>query len=146
MAFAVSNDVKVRLGRVLTSDEIALVDQIIASVTGLIAEAVDRDDAWAAALAPVPKTLKVLCIEKALAAVVNPTALLSVSEQLGAYQHSDTFQRPENGATVGVFLSGDERRRVRRAIYGTNVTTGRMESVITPAFPIEADGDPLTPI
>lgn len=139
MAFATSAEVKIRLQRDLTSDETALVNQIITSVEGLIIEAVDRDQDWADGLTTPPATLKVLCIEKALAAIVNPAGLVAQSEQLGQYQHTDTFQRPEDGATVGVFLSPDERRRVRKAVYGTNVSQARMKSIIDPAFPLTAE-------
>lgn len=146
MAFATSADVQVRLGRDLTDPETALADQVIDNVSELIIEAVNRDDDWADALDPVPTTLKVLCIEKALAAIVNPTSLMALSEQLGAYQHTDTYQRLEDGSALGVFLSASERRRVRKAIYKADIHTARMESIITPAFPRFADDDDPLPI
>jgi hypothetical protein len=119
MAFAKASDVEKRIGRALTDLEKGVAESAISTVTGLIIDCVDRDQAWADALDSVPAALTGLCVEKALGAVSNPLNLASESETLGAYSNSQTFPR---SADVGVFLTPFEERIVSRAIYGT--TTG----------------------
>lgn len=122
MAFATASDVETRLGRDLTTEETAQATATIATVTGLIAEAVYQDDAWAAALTPIPTTLSTICVEKAISVIANPTNIASGSETLGAYQVSQTYPRSSD---IGVFLSAGERSRVRRAVYGSQITDVR---------------------
>ena len=141
MPFATAEDVGIRLGRDLDAAEQAMVEMVIEQVTGLIIEAVCRDDDWAADLAPVPSTLKLLCIEKALAVGSNPNGVASESEQLGAYQSSRTFRRSNGSADV--FLTDAEERRVRRAVYGTNADSPRMGSIIDDIEPAEVIEDTI---
>lgn len=122
MAFATASDVATRLGRALTDDETDQATAAIVTVTGLIVEAVYQDDAWAAALDPVPTTLSTICIEKAISVIANPTNIASGSETLGAHQVSQTYPRSSD---VGVFLSAGERTRARRAVYGSQITDVR---------------------
>lgn len=137
MAFAATDDVATRLGRALTTAEEGMVELVLDSVTSLIAEAVDRDDAWADDLDPVPMTLRVICIEKAVGIAANPTALVSASEQLGAYQHSQTYARMTSPAPI--LLSDEERRRARRAVYGLNTASPRVPSIADDIFPLVID-------
>lgn len=112
MAFADADDVAARLGRDLTDPETGVAGSVIVTVTGLIAATLDQDAEWAQNLDPVPAYFTALCVEKTIGAIVNPTNLAAESEQLGAYQHSQTFPRSLDG---GVFLTAAERREVRRA-------------------------------
>lgn len=127
MAFATHEDVQTRLGRDLTEQEQGTATDVIADVTGLIVDCVDRDSDWAAGLDPVPAALKAICVEKALAAIVNPRGVASQSESLGAHSHSETFRRT---ADVGVFLTPLEERRVARAVYGRNSGSSTPRSVL----------------
>lgn len=111
MAFATVDDVAIRLGRGLTSAEEAMAEMVLDSVTGLIAEVAGQDDVWAEALDPVPAYYKVLCVEKVITVGSNPNGYAALSEQLGAYQVSKTFQRSQD---IGLFLSEYEERMVRR--------------------------------
>lgn len=112
MAFADAADVGIRLGRALTDEETATAELIIELVEGLIADAVGENAAWVTGLSPVPGVLRVLCIEKAVAAISNPSSAASWSEQLGQWQRSETYPR---AADVGLFLSETEQRLARRA-------------------------------
>jgi hypothetical protein len=127
MAFATSSDVATRLMRTLTTAETTLATYAIAEVTGLIAEALDKDDDWAAALTPVPSTLKSLCVEKAVGLIVNPNNVASHSESLGAFSHSETFPKASD---VGIFLSSAEKNRAKRAVYGSNLIEVRTPSAM----------------
>lgn len=126
MAFATTTDVATRLGRDLTAAETDAAELVIEVVTGLIAEAVNRDSDWATALDPVPATLRLLCIEKAVSAIVNPHNVASLSEQLGQFQHSETYPRASD---VGLYLSDDEERRARFAVHGITSASVRIQSV-----------------
>lgn len=115
MPWADADDVATRLGRTLNAAEEAQAEMVIGSVTALVLELLSEDQDWADTLDPVPQTLVLLCIEKAVGTIVNPNNVASESEALGAYQHSHTFPR---AADIGIFLSDDEQRRVRRAVGG----------------------------
>lgn len=125
LAFATAADVATRLGRVLTADEVSQIEGALVDVAGLIRDAARKAPDWMPD--PVPPLFKSLSIEKAVGVLVNPFNLASASEQLGAYQHSQTFPR---SADVGVFLTDLEARRVRRATYGTLTASVRPSSII----------------
>lgn len=115
--FATSADVSERLGRTLTATEIAQAEGVIATVTGLILDEVDQDQAWGAALSPVPPALKGLCVSKAIIALSNPNGVATTSETLGQHTYSQTFPRSLDG--MSIFLSPQEGRLARQAVYGT---------------------------
>lgn len=117
-SFATSINVESRLGRSLTAAETAIANFVIETVSGLIVEAVNKTDAWAEALTAIPVAFRTMCVEKAVSTIVNPNNLANVQESLGAFTHSETYPRSQD---VGVFLSADERSRVRRALHGTNL-------------------------
>lgn len=123
MAFATHADVSTRLRRTLTTEEQAAATEVIATVTGLIADEVDRDSDWSDALDPVPTTLKELCVAKAVTAITNPAGV--ASETLGA--HSVTFPRSADG---GVFLTDAEKRAVEVAVYGRSGGSSQPRGVI----------------
>jgi hypothetical protein len=130
---ATSDNVSDRLGRALSNAESAQADAVIATVTGLIADAAGVTVAALEQLAPLPQTFKTLCIEKATMTVVNPQGLAAQSEQLGAHQQSSTFQRANDG---GVYLTDSEERRVRRVLRGTSFTAVTLETPFSgPAVP-----------
>lgn len=130
MAFATPADVAVRLGRELTDAEEAFAEAVIGDVTGLIADHLGLDDDWAAALDPVPRVFKTLCVEKTILVGSNPNGLSSRSETLGAYAESESFRREAGG----IQLSDDEERRVRRAYFGTNSGSSRPDSTATEVY------------
>lgn len=129
MAFASVEDVASRLGRELTDNETQTVEMVLDSVSGLAAEAAGEAADWSPE--PVPATIKLLCVEKAVSVLANPEGYASVSEQLGSYQHTGTFPR---AADIGVFLSDDERRRVRRA-------AGKVQRSVTLQSPFSGASD-----
>jgi hypothetical protein len=134
--FATPDDVATRLGRDLSGAEQNMVEQVVEQVTGLIAEVVGKDLAWAAALDPVPATLKVLCIQKAIQVGTNPQQLRQEGEQLGSYQHNRTWPAAQD---MGLYLTEAEEQIVRRAVYGTTRATVPVASIadqfVWPDFP-----------
>ena len=86
--------------------------------TAAIADAALKDDAWAAALSPVPTILKGLCVELVGRALANPKGLTSGSKQLGQYQSMESYNK-ENPAFT---LTAIERRIVRRTVGSLNYT------------------------
>ena len=139
MSFAEPKDVATRLGRDLTSAEESAAWQVIEMVTGLIVDVVERDDAWAEKLDPVPVVLKGLCVEKALAAIANPSSVASESETLGAHTHSQTFRRPADGG--GVYLTEQEERMAARAVYGSTSGSSSVESMVDRVIDLRENRD-----
>ena len=110
--FATTADVATRLGRELTEAEAESTTAIIASVTSQIAAALDLTDDWAETLEPVPALFTAMCVDKAVAALTNPSGV--TSQTLGAFSVSYA------GAAVGggVVLTDADERRVRAAWWG----------------------------
>jgi hypothetical protein len=127
VAFAKAEDVETRLGRSLTAQEESTAEAVIATVTGLIVDCVDRDAEWAKDLDPVPEALKAICVEKVRAEIVNSAGVRSQSETLGAHQRSETFR---SSSEAGIFLTPFEERQVMRAVYGKNSGSSTPRSLV----------------
>lgn len=117
MAFATVTDVATRQGRTFTATEEASVEMLLDFATAAIADAALKDDAWAAALTPVPDIIKGLTIELVGRALANSEGLTSKSEQIGSYQHMKSFNKE---ATTAFALTNIERRIVRRTVGSLN--------------------------
>lgn len=143
MAFATYSDVSTRLGRSLTSAEQSQATEVIATVTGLIVDVVDRDADWAKELSPVPEALKAICVEKAISVITNPQGVASYSEALGAHSYSQTSRR---SADVGVFLTPFEERQVQRAVYGRNSGSSTPRSLVDRVIDLNEGRDPDEPV
>lgn len=137
MAFATSEHVATRLGRDLTAAEQELVEQVIGDVAGLIAAAVGKTEAWAAALDPVPVYFRALCIEKAISIGSNPANLAAQTKQIGSYSIGETFRRSDAAA---IFLTPGEERAVRRAYYGASSASARIGSIADDVLDYADDG------
>ena len=109
----------------LTTAEENQVTLLIELATAAIADAALKDDAWAAALTPVPDIIKGLTIELVGRALANSEGLTSQSEQIGSYQYMKSFNKE---ATTAFALTGMERRIVRRTVGSLNY------DVRTPTF------------
>lgn len=129
MAFATKDDVATRLGRELTDDEQVTAAAVIATVEGLIVEV-----SGLAPPDPVPVYYKALCVEKAIGVLANPQNVASQSEQLGDYQHSETFPRALDD---GVFLTDREEMTVRRIANGIVSGSSRARALPHDVFVIE---------
>lgn len=127
MAFATSTDVEQRLGRALTSTEGDQVGLLLELATAAIANAADKDDAWAAALSPVPVIIKGFCVELTCRSFANPEGLFSASATLGKYSYQKNFNRDTSSA---MSLTDVEVLVIRRAINGTNAGSARAENVL----------------
>ncbi len=117
MAFATATDVATRQGRTFTTAEAAAVADLLDYATAAIADAALKDDAWAAALTPVPTILKGLTIELVGRALANYEGLTSLQEQVGSYQLMKSYNKE---ATSPFILTAIERRIVRRTVGNLN--------------------------
>jgi hypothetical protein len=115
--FATVEDVATRQGKTLTEAEEESVDFLLTVATAVIADAAGKDDAWAAALDPVPTILKGLTVELVGRAFANPSGLTSLQEQVGSYQYMQSFNRDLPAAFV---LTDIERRIIRRTVGTLN--------------------------
>lgn len=115
--FATVADIETRLGRDLTDPEIGQVSALLTLVTALIADAVGRDDDWAATLSPVPAIVKVVAIEAVVRILQNPSGATSVQEALGEYSHAERYE--SGGYGYGLYLSKAEELLLRR-LYATS--------------------------
>lgn len=127
MAFATAEDVATRLGRDLTSEEGAQADFLLETATGVIAGACGKDDAWAAALSPVPTIVKGMCVELVVRVMSNPASVRSQSEQLGQYQHSESYRDGAQGG--GMLLASWEELAIRQAVFGRTTASVCVKSI-----------------
>lgn len=125
MAFATTTDLAALLGRTFTDDEETQAALLLDLSTGAIAAGVDKDDDWAGALDPVPSVLRALCLAVARRVMVNPAGARSQSEQLGAFQHSESF----TDGSAELMLTDIETLAARRAVYGTNSGSSRVSTL-----------------
>lgn len=120
MAFATTDDVAARLERAtLTAEQLADATMLLDVATAAIAEVVDKDEAWAAALDPVPALLKGLTVDLVCRAMGAAQGLISASETLGAHTRSETYNRDGSSAVV---LTDQEALVARRVVHGNSVT------------------------
>jgi hypothetical protein len=119
-------------GSALSAEQSAQGQFLLELGTGLIVEAVDRDDEWAAGLDPIPRVLRAVCLAFAARPLRNPSAASSLSESLGAYSHTTRF---ESGATSspagGLDLSDAEKHLCRRAVVGVTSGSACLPSLAT---------------
>ncbi len=117
-AFAGVSDVAARLGRTFTSDETAQASALLDLVALEIEDAVGQDDAWAAALDPIPPLLKLVSIQATVRAMANPAGAMVTSETLGSHSYTETFpptqgdslylERVDDEAVLEGWLGGQE--------------------------------------
>ena len=139
--FADSDDIATRAARTLSTAETNLANMLLEAVGDEILEALGRDEDWADALDDTGATYKALhgvSIEAVTRVIANPSSAERLSEQLGSYSYSQSFR--ESAVSAGLYLSDLERRRIRKVVYGRNVVSSRMESVISEVY-----DEPLDP-
>ncbi len=125
--FATLGELADRIGAAeLTDTQAAQGTLLLELATGLIVEAVDRDDTWAAALEEIPTSVRTTCVEMVARVMNNPTGARSQSETLGAHQYSTSFT---DGAH-GLELTASDISRCRRAILGQTSASARVESIL----------------
>lgn len=119
MAFATATDVQARLGLAsLTEEQATQVNYLLDAATGLIAQAADKDDTWAANY-DAPASIQALCVELVTRVFVNPNAAEITDERLGQYELRQQFSVD----TAGMMLSEKEILFVRRVVWGTASTS-----------------------
>lgn len=138
MAFATVDDIADRLEEPggLAAGPLASATLLLDLATAIVAQAVDRDEAWAAALTPVPEILRGLTIELVCRAMASPQGLKSATEQLGAYQRGETYR---DGMSSHLLLTDQEAMLARRTVEGANTASPRVPSVLD-------DVDDSTPV
>lgn len=144
-AFATAADIETRAMRSLSAAEEALVEMLLDAVGDEILEAVGRDGDWFDDLDETGKAFlacKGASIEAINRVLANPNSAESMQEQLGSYSYSQGFRKA--AVNAGLYLSDLERRRIRKAVYGRNVVSSRMESVVSEVFTNE--NDPFDPV
>lgn len=134
--FATLEELGVRMGMTFTTTQATQGALLLSLATGLIIEAVNRDDAWAATLSPIPRLVRAVCLEVVARVMSNPTGARSESETLGQYQHSQSF----TDGSHGVILTDAEAMMCRRAIIGATSGSARTDSLAA----IVADNLPNT--
>jgi hypothetical protein len=139
-AFATREQVTARLRRESLDDvDAALCDYLLAEATGLIADAAGKDDAWAAALDPVPRVLRIVCVEAVVRVMLNPLALSTERERLGEHEYQVSHRNPNTAigatGTGELALSDREVLLVRRAVHGRLSGSARVRSVADDVLP-----------
>lgn len=131
-SFATTADVSARLGRALTTFETDTQVPLLLELTaGLIADACDQDADWATALDPVPINFRMVTIEAVVRSIQNPSGARQLSQQLGAFSHSASY----DAGALGLMLTADEIGRVRRAIFGRSSGSVRVGSMLDDIYP-----------
>jgi hypothetical protein len=124
--FATVDDVRARLGLAsMTDDQAAQTTILLELATGLILDAVEKDDDWLDTLDVIPPRLRVTCIEATVRGFVNPSGARSQSETLGAHSFSQSWA----DAAAGMQLTEREERACRRAVFGTLAGSSRAYTV-----------------
>lgn len=126
ITFATVDELALRLGTTLTDTQAATGRMLLEMATGLIIEAVDKTDAWAATLDPIPRYLRAVCLEAVARVSQNPAGVSSESETLGAYSRTSRYEF-HRGADQpsGLVLTDIEERLCRRAVWGSNTAGAR---------------------
>lgn len=140
--FAETSDIAIRVQRTLSDSEEALAEQLLAAIGDEILETTGRDEAWATALeagGKIEQALKGVSIEAVSRMLGNPASAESLTEQLGSYSYTQRFRTA--ALSAGLYLTEQERRRVRFVVYGRTVASTRMESIISTTFEPTLDPD-----
>lgn len=124
--FASVADLEALLAVEFTAGQQTQAGMLLDLATGAIIQAVDKTDDWALALTPVPTQLKLLTLTLARRMFLNPQGVRSQSEQLGSYQHTESFA----DASTSIDLTTSERLTARRCVYGSNTASARIGSII----------------
>lgn len=136
--FASTDDLAALLATDFTTAQETQAAMLLELATGAIIQAVDKTDAWALALTAIPSQLKLLTLTLARRMYLNPQGVRSQSEQLGSYQHTESFA----DASTSIELTTAERLAARRCVYGSNTASPRIGSIIDNSHVREQyDGD-----
>lgn len=136
--FATTAELAAMLAVEFTTAQETQAGMLLDLATGAIIQAVDKTDEWALALTSVPTQLKLLALTLARRMYLNPQGVRSQSEQLGSYQHTESFA----DASTGIDLTTSERLSARRCVYGSNTASPRIGSIIDNSHVQEQyDGD-----
>lgn len=127
VAFATIDDLALRLGRdTFTAAETAQAAMLLELVTGLIIDACDRDDAWAATYTPVRRELRAVCLEAVARVMQNPFGARAQSETLGQYSYSSSYTDGAHGLT----LTDNEVLLCRRAVIGATSGSATLRALL----------------
>lgn len=142
VTFATLDELALRLGKTgsgdLTAAQSAQGAMLLELVTGLIVDAVDRDDTWAATYSPVRRELRAVTLEAVARVMQNPSGARSESETLGQYQHSASYTDHAHGLE----LTEAEARMCRRAVIGQTSGSACLQSTLNTGYvPPDPDVD-----
>jgi hypothetical protein len=134
-------DVRIRLGRELTSLQEEQVDLLIGLATANILAAVGKDSTWTPDAVMMPP-LSGLCIEIVCRAMSNPQALGQYSQTLGAYSYTETYAREIPGS--GLMLTKAEDLFVNRVVHGSNAGSAKARGHVDEVYEYRYGEDILT--
>lgn len=128
VAFATIDDLALRLGKAepFTAAETGQAQMLLELVTGLIVDACDRDDTWAATYTPVRRELRAVCLEAVARVMQNPTGARNESETLGQWSHQSSYTDGAHGLT----LTDNEVLLCRRAVIGTTSASATLRALL----------------
>lgn len=130
--YAEISDIAARLGRDLTSAETVTYGSILEAISAEVDVSLGVDEA----LEEPPAAFKGVVVTAAIRLAANPSGLASHSETLGSYQHSATFPRSGDDATL---LTPTEARLLRRAFFKASTGSPLIGSVLDDVHPPEAE-------
>lgn len=123
--YADTSDIANRLGRDLSEEETRSYESILEAVSDEIN--VQVGPAEEISDEAVLRVFKGTAVTAAIRAKANPNGVASHSKTLGAVSRSETF--PRSGDDAGM-INKTEIRTLRRAMWGTNVGSPKMGSVL----------------
>lgn len=118
-AFANKGDVEARMGVEFTTEQTSQCEALLVLIAQTIAAELDQDDDWLDDVTTIPTAFRTASIEGVVRVMLNPGGVRSRSEQLGAYQISESFAG-DTSATAGLSLTEQEALMIRRAWFGSN--------------------------
>jgi hypothetical protein len=132
-AFATTTDVEARMGVEFTTEQTAQCEALLVLIAQTVAAELDRDDDWLDDETTIPTAFRTASIEAVVRVMHNPGGVRSRSEQLGAYQISESFPA-DTSATAGLSITEQEALMVRRAWFGANTGGANAQTVVDDVY------------
>jgi len=120
---ATVRNVRLRVGRELTDDEIGQVEFLGRSATITIFASLAKPSTWQPG-SDAADFLSAVAVEMVTRTFHNPMDLQSQSENIGQYSYTNRYNRN----APGMVLTTDEELAIRRSVYGSNVASAQVTS------------------
>jgi hypothetical protein len=116
-------DVRARVGRELTEDEVTQIEFLGRMATITIYTSLSKPSSWTAS-GDASAYLNVVAVEMVARTFANPDDLQSHSESIGNYSYTNRYNRN----APGMVLTSSEELMIRNAVFGTNTASVRLPS------------------